>query len=769
MPLTRARNRFRPSHVLAGLFVFGLLITGVLAPLDRALLQLRFEFLRRPADPGLVVVGIDARSLHELDTWPWPRAYHAQLIERLLDAGVRQIALDVDFSARSTPADDLALSRAIARAGDRLILPTFVQGAQALSSTPTYENKPYGMTAETRLGSANVTAAADGRVWRYIVADQQPSGYRASLAVLLAGSGHYRTPDFLIDYGIRADTIPRVSYVDVLRGRVDPRLLAGRDVIVGATAAELGDHLAVPIYRAIPGVLIHALAYESIVQGRTIQRTSTAVTALGIVFLLLLLPPLMGMDDSTWPRALTVGVVASGAIFAGAVAVQSRFPLSVSSAAWHFTVWAVFLIDVIRRLRVQAIQLFRQRMAQMHGRALMRSVVEDSFDGIMIAGETGRIELANSAAHRILGRPAALVGLDREAVLPGLAAATPAAAGAAPTQEIQVRRNDGSTVSLEVVASASELRVSKRPYERRKRSRRLTIYTFRDVTERRDMIAAQGRALEAALSASRAKSEFLANMSHELRTPLNAIIGFSEAILEQVFGPLGNDRYDTYVRDIHDSGAHLLTIIQQVLDVSRIEAGTLVLNEESVDLAATAHECENIIRGSFAKSPRELHVTVAPDLPPMRADRTQIKQILLNLTSNAVKFTHQNGVVDVRIYLDPKGRPTVDVIDNGIGIPADKLYRLGEPFYQANASADGTGLGLYLVRHLVAMHDGTLEFDSDRGRGTRVRVTFPAWRVNGEPTHHAPPADRSDAPTPGPPRALFRVIEGGPARTRYAG
>ena len=758
---------------MVGIFAFVSLLTGALNPLDRALLQWRFDLLPRPANHQLVLVEIDAQSLHELNTWPWPRTYHAQLIDRLLDAGVRQIAMDVDFSARSTPDDDRALSQAVLRAGDRLILPTFVQGARLLSTTPAYENKPRPADAKaTRLGLANVYTEADGRVWRYPVAEELPSGYRPSLAIQLAGSGVYRVPDFLIDYGIQAETVTRLSYVDVLRGRVDPHLLAGRDVIVGSTAAELGDHLAVPIYRAIPGVLIHALAYESIVQGRMIQRTGLAVTALGIVVIVLLLGPFMGSDENTWPRALAAGLATSVAIAAGVLAVQKWYPLSVDSAAWHGTVFCLFVTDGARRLRVQAILLFRQRMAQTHGRALMRSVVEDSFDGIVIVSETGRIDLANRAALRILGHSSPLIGLDRDAVLPGLKELPLPVSGSAashPAHEVQVRRDDGSRASLEVMVGVSELRVSKHRYERRKRTRRVYIYTFRDVTARRQMVQAQGQALEAALAASRAKSEFLANMSHELRTPLNAIIGFSEAILEQVFGPIGNSRYHAYVHDIHASGTHLLEVIQQVLDVSRIEAGTLVLKEEVVDLGQVSSECETIIRGWLAKAPRHLHVTIRPELPAIRADRTQIKQIFLNLLSNAVKFTAHHGQIELRVDLDTDGSPIVDVTDNGAGIPEDKIERLGEPFFQANASADGTGLGLYLVRHFIAMHGGTIAFDSKVGRGTRVRITFPTSRIIDIPPRIEPPSSTTDDDRSfDEPSAAYRVAASIPPLHRIA-
>jgi signal transduction histidine kinase len=762
--LTTAIRRPHPSHFVAGALALLAYAFGALEPIERQLIELRFEVSQRPASGGLVLVEIDAKSLHELDTWPWPRRYHAELIERLLDSGVEQIVVDVDFSARSTAAEDEALARAISRAGDRLVLPTFVQGAQALSSAPAYENLPHAaMRGSARLGTANVRLAADGRLWRYSVAEEQPSGFRPSLAVFLAGTGYFRWPDFLIDFGIRAETIKRVSYVDVLRGTVPPEVFRGRDVLVGSTAAELGDYLAMPVYRALSGVFIHALAYESIVQGRMIQRTGSAVTVLGLLVLLLALARPMGTDEQTWPWAAAAGLVAAVAIVAGGAFVHARYAIAVDGAAWLVAVFAMFLAGVVRRLRQQAILIFRQRMAQMHQRALMRLVVEDSFDGILIAGETGRIEHANRAAAQILGRDSAIIGQPLDVIMPGARALTygpaPSSDGTARKHELQIQRENGTSASLEVVISASELRISKGPYERRKHGRRVCIYTFRDVTESRRTAEAQRSALEAAISASRAKSQFLANMSHELRTPLNAIIGFSEVMLGRVFGPLGSERYAGYVRDIHSSGTHLLGVIQQVLDVSRIEAGTMKLSEDVFAPREVIEDCTKIIRGWLAAAPRRLVIDVPPDLPDLRADRQLVRQMLLNLLSNAIKFTRRDGLIGVAANLDGGGDLAIDVYDDGIGIPADQMSRLAQAFYQVDAAVTGTGLGLYLVRHFIDLHGGTLTLSSQPGQGTRARIWFPRWRLVNPPAH----GDTGTPANRGPTRA-----SGGPHLKRVA-
>ena len=334
-----------------------------------------------------------------------------------------------------------------------------------------------------------------------------------------------------------------------------------------------------------------------------------------------------------------------------------------------------------------------QRVSQVHTRALMRAVVEDSFDGIIITDESGHVELANRAAGQILARPTSdLVGRPIDEGLRG-ARALPvprklSAEAETPKHDIELRRDDGTVVSLEVVVSVSDSRISQRFYERRQRARTLFIYTFRDVSDRQRAAAAQLRALQAATAANRAKSEFLANMSHELRTPLNAIIGFSEVILAKTFGAVGHDRYVDYIHDINTSGRHLLSIIEQVLDLSQVETGVSKIDEGVMSLAEAVADSEKIIRGWLMKMPRRMVVEVPPELPSIRADRRLIRQILLNLIGNAIKFTSAEGVIRVRVYLDAERRPAIEVEDNGIGIPADKLEAVTQAFYQVNPQVE---------------------------------------------------------------------------------
>jgi len=263
-------------------------------------------------------------------------------------------------------------------------------------------------------------------------------------------------------------------------------------------------------------------------------------------------------------------------------------------------------------------------------------------------------------------------------------------------------------------------------------------YMLRTSRVSQELRANQARlvlAKEEAESANRTKTEFLANMSHELRTPLNAVIGFSGIMRQQAFGPMP-ERYVEYSKLIEDSGTHLLTIINGILDLARAEAHRLTLHEEEIDIREVVSLCESMIRPMAEKAEIAFSVQIEEGLPPVFADPTKLQQILINLLSNAVKFTPAPGSVRLAIGMDAAGGLMFQIIDTGIGIPADKLDVALAPFGQVDSQLsrkyDGVGLGLPLTKCLVELHGGTLKIESECERGTVATVLLPRERLYTE-------------------------------------
>lgn len=250
-----------------------------------------------------------------------------------------------------------------------------------------------------------------------------------------------------------------------------------------------------------------------------------------------------------------------------------------------------------------------------------------------------------------------------------------------------------------------------------------------DVTILKQREEALRHAKETAERASGFKSDFLAKMSHELRTPLNAVIGFSEVLKNELFGPIGNAQYLDYAEDIYHSGRHLLDLINDVLDVSKIEAGKYQLSLGDVDLTTLVRETARSVRAQLNQKELQLRTTVARNLPNINADERAIRQILLNLLSNAIKFTPEGGRIRVRAAQDRNGDVRIVVSDTGIGIPKDQIETVLTPFVQLGsintANGGGTGLGLPIVHSLIQQHGGRLELKSAHGAWTRVSVCLP--------------------------------------------
>jgi PAS domain S-box-containing protein len=394
-----------------------------------------------------------------------------------------------------------------------------------------------------------------------------------------------------------------------------------------------------------------------------------------------------------------------------------------SDAIWHGGLGRLVVVRDITRYKDSEAKL-------RDANHTLEAFIESSPVPIFRVDRDARVTLWNAAAERVTGWTAAeAMGNPVPYLTDDLEHERGAMLKAATdvkrpiVREARRRRRDGTPVDYLTYAA---------PLINEQKEITGIVVQLIDITERNRGEQALREAKEAAELANRTKSEFLANMSHELRTPLNAVIGFSELMLSEMLGPLGNDRYREYVRDIRQSGTHLLGLINDILDLSKIEAGKVELEEATFDPAEAIAATLRIIR---ERAQQRRIALAAPRINPstkLRADERRVKQILLNLLSNAVKFTPEGGSVTVTGEWRTDGL-VIAVSDTGIGIAPEDVPLALEPFRQIssahNRSYEGTGLGLPLTKRLVELHGGTLEIDSAVGQGTTVRVQFPPQRL----------------------------------------
>ena len=415
----------------------------------------------------------------------------------------------------------------------------------------------------------------------------------------------------------------------------------------------------------------------------------------------------------------------SSAILAWTFAIPSGFVHLAIYQTALFGVGAVTVVAVIGAMRSATADIQHLNDSLRISEAKFRALVESAPDAMIVTDEQRRIALINARAEDLFGYDrAALAGQPIDGLMPEASHATylaellallsnPDTAPQDRMIELDGKRKDGDAFPIEL--SFGHIRTE---------SGLLVFNAIRDITARRQ--------IEAKLAeASKAKSDFLANVSHELRTPLNAIIGFSELIRDAVVGPL-DARYREYGGDINDSGRHLQNIINDILDISKIERGRLELRDEIVSIGEMLESCRRIVEAMAATAGVSLSVEAPGNLPLVHADQLRLRQVLLNLMSNAVKFTPSGGRVSVSA-VTATGGAVIVVKDTGIGMKEEDIAIALQPFRQIDGALSrrfgGTGLGLPLAKALVELHGGHLDLESAPGAGTTVRIQLPAERL----------------------------------------
>lgn len=343
-------------------------------------------------------------------------------------------------------------------------------------------------------------------------------------------------------------------------------------------------------------------------------------------------------------------------------------------------------------------------------------------DGIYVNVNKSFLNLFGFTREEVIGHSAAVLGVgvdpsDRDRIVEALR-------NKRSVQGIELKGRAKSGGIRDIQISADIIAFDDDP---------LLLVIGRDIADRKRQDAELIASKESADVANRAKSEFLANMSHELRTPLNAILGFSEIIRNQIHGRINDQKYVEYANDIHASGTHLLEIINDILDLSKVEAGRLEVHEASLAISDVLANCLRLVVPRAREAGLDLKADLPDNLPLLIADERLMKQIFLNLLSNAVKFTPRGGEIRITAHLDKDGGFVIRVADTGIGMDKSGIAKAKMPFGQVDSSLnrkhEGTGLGLPLVLAFVERQGGTLAIDSAAGRGTTVTIRFPSDKI----------------------------------------
>jgi PAS domain S-box-containing protein len=391
---------------------------------------------------------------------------------------------------------------------------------------------------------------------------------------------------------------------------------------------------------------------------------------------------------------------------------------------------------VVVQTDITALKRREQELAEKT--ALLRATLDNMEQGLLVVDASLTIRMWNDRMLELAAMPAELIAVGRPLepvirVLAGEGVYGPGDVDAVVARRMQeLQRPQPRPAEAERNGRVIEMRRSHMPDGG-------ILFTYTDITERTRVEADLRRARDEAESASRSKTEFLANMGHELRTPLNAIIGFSDILAGQAFGAVGDPRYADYARDIRQSGLHLLTLINDVLDIAKVEFGKVELTEDLVDVKAVVDSCLRLMQERARTAGLTLTEALPTGLPYLDADSRRLKQILLNLLSNSVKFTPRGGRIVVSAGNDADGFRLV-VEDTGIGIAAEDLAKALRPFGQIDSRLarkyQGTGLGLPLAQAMAELHGGRLELASTPGQGTKATLWLPPGRV----LHPAAPA-----------------------------
>ena len=733
-------------------------VGGGLNFLDNSLSDLSFRVADRSASGNVVVVAIDSKSITEIGVWPWPRRLHAELVSRLDAAQVSRLGFLIDFSSRSTSDDDRALAEAIAQSTASVTLPIFRQSvATAGEAKSILETKPIPqLQSVAEIAHINLNPAPDGRIRRVEAIDTWGGLRLSRVAARLANR---TVPEsFYLDFGIRAESIPVISFVDILSGRFDAAALAGKDVLVGSTAVELGNHLPVPVGAFLPGVMVEALAFEAIIQDRTLQRLPLWVGLIGALLTVWITAPLF--VRWSWYGGLVALAMLSTVTVGLAHGLYAQQAMLFDAAPVLAAAFMSYFIAVFGQLNRLARDLYAQRLAVEYRRALTSAIVQHSFDGILTINLNGEIRNLNMAAEQIFScRKEDLIGVDVSGLFPfsdddgyvgdvlGFLRGRAAHSGSEEPIETVGRRRDGQVFPMELSVVEPKLQPEKRGLRPTPEGSGLLVCTVRDISQRKaaeDKVRQlneelEQRVLDRTRQLEDAQQELVeqerlatlgrlvATVSHELRNPLGTIRNSVRYIRMWDKASALREVVERLERNV----VRCDRIITELLDYSRDRP----LDAEALPIDSWLR---HVIDEFSIPDDVALSWTPSADEPEVAIDAIRLSLAINNILENAcqaMEGVERGNVLEktkrlsvTRLHVDD--RIVIRISDTGSGIAPTDLDRIFEPFFSTKGF--GVGLGLPLASSVVKQHGGDIEVNSELGKGTAVTIWLPINRDSEE-------------------------------------
>jgi len=705
--------------------------TGGFHLLNSGLANVVFKVHERLASGDVAIVAFGQESRAALGGQTATREQHAQLIRNLADAGAARIGMNFSFHETLNEEVDSKLIEAAKHATGRLVLSATSEQAIGDHDDVAFQEPFPALSAVAELGGIHLHLDDHGHVHEHQLVHTWRDGVIQSFASKVVESKITDPQHFSLDFSINPGSIPKYSYIDILNQQVPASEIKGKYIFVGPTEGFAGDTTLVPVHGTLSKIELHALAGEALVQGRLITELSPIGNLLIALFVFFGFTRVFLMFRGKFNTVIAVTTMA---------ALIGIFVISLCYSTWQLPFGSAVLslmlalaVSSYIRLNKNSRDLFKQAFEARERDELMRSIITTNFDGVVVFNERDRVYFINPTAAKMLNWSIeGALGREREALL-SLPDDFTQSDGNTQIAETVITRADGNQLDVELAITQSVLTPLETRHERRKRGRTYHIYTFRDISVRKKAEKSMAEAAEPAVEADQLKSEFISNMSHELRAPLNSIIGFSEVIKQELYGNIGNPQYKGYAEDIYASGMHLMSIIDDLIKVSQIASGKVVLNNTEIDMERMFAECLQVVRAYPDASKKIISATIRPGCPNLIADPRALKQILINLLSNAIKFTRDGDGVRLSAAPSIDGGVEIMVSDDGIGIPPEEMDRITEAFHQidrpAHRKSAGTGLGLHIVQSLAELHGAKVSVTSTVNSGTQVRVIFPPERT----------------------------------------